>query len=282
MIDLDRMEQQLSMALTATPQGAPAPAKRERTARRALRKAPAQETMSVPALLELGLIDEAEARISATTDRLDALTWATMRSLLLGHREPVAAGLAKLAELARTTQDREASERYWVQRFWAAYEWGDYGERLDVLDHCRERAYRFDEPRWWGNLTLLLAAMDNQDEAVRAFDETQANLGGVAKDVVWLDALTNLIDAAALLGDSARVATCHRSLRWPPGRAVVVGDGVVCKGSIDRYRGLGYAAMGKWKQADECFGSAEALHHEIGAGPLLARTRQARSSAIAA
>ena len=238
--------------------------------------------MSVPALLELGLIDEAEARIAATTDRLDALTWATMRSLLLGHREPVAAGLRKLGELVGTTQDREAWERYWIQRFWAAFEWGSHDERLDVLDHCRERAYRFDELHWWANLALLLAAMGKHDEAFRAFDETQGHLAGVAKDAVWLDELTNLIEAGALLADAERVAACHRSLRWPDGRVVVVGNGVVCKGSIDRYRALGYAALGRWKQAEQSFASAEALHQEIGAGPLLARTRQQARGPLAA
>lgn len=305
-IDLDLMDEQLSMALTGTKRRPPAPARvaapapapaavrrpepspapapaSKRTTRRAVRKAPAPASLSLPGLLELGLIDEAEARIAAATDRLDALTWATMRSLLLGHREPVAAGLAKLAELARTTQGREAWERYWIQRFWAAFEWGDHDERLVVLDHCRERAYRFDELRWWGNLTLLLAAMGKHDEAFQAFDETQALLGGGAKDGIWLDALTNLVDAAALLGDAERLAASHRALRCPEGRVVVVGDGVVCKGSVDRYRALGYAALGKWKQADECFRSAEALHREIGAGPLLARTRrQASGSPVAA
>lgn len=28
----------------------------------------------------------------------------------------------------------------------------------EVLEHCRERAYRFDELHWWANLTLLLTA----------------------------------------------------------------------------------------------------------------------------
>ena len=50
--------------------------------------------------------------------------------------------------------------------------------------------------------------------------------------------------------------------------------GIVCKGSVDRYKALGYAALGKWKQADRYFRRAETLHLEIGAGPLLARTRQ--------
>src|SRR5215212_4414496 len=115
----------------------------------ALRKAlSGGPSMSLPALLEAGMIDEVEARIASTTDRLDALTWATMRSLLLGHREPAAAGVGKLGELARTSQAREPWERYWIQRFWAAFEWGGPDERFEVLEHCRERSYRFDELHW--------------------------------------------------------------------------------------------------------------------------------------
>ena len=253
----------------------PAPPEGEKTARRAPRKAPwRRPSPSVSALLELGMIDEAEARIASTTDRLDALTWATMRSLLLGHRGPAAAGIEKLRELARTSQAREPWERYWIQRFWAAFEWGSHDERLDVLEHCRERAYRFDELHWWANLTLMLAATGMHEEAFSAFDETQRFVSRVPKDLVWLDELTNLIEAAALLGDPDRLSACHRALRWPDGRVVVVGNAVVCKGSVDRYKALGYAALGKWKHADRYFLRAETLHLEIGAGPLLARTRQ--------
>jgi tetratricopeptide (TPR) repeat protein len=251
--------------------------------RRVLRRGrPGGRSVSLAALLELGMIDEVETRIASTTDRLDALTWTTMRSLLLGHREPVAAGIAKLGELARTSQAAEPWERYWIQRFWAAYEWGSHDERLDVLEHCRERAYRFDELHWWANLTLLLAATGTYEEAVRAFDETHRCVSAVRKDVVWLDELTNLIEAAALLGDPDRLAACHRALRWPDGRVVVVGNGIVCKGSVDRYKALGYAALGRWKQADRYFQSAETLHQEIGAGPLLARTRRQARDYLAA
>ena len=252
-----------------------APANGEETSRRAPRKARRRRpSPSVAGLLELGRMDDVEAQIASTTDRLDALTWATMRSLLLGHREPAADGIDKLGELARTSHARETWERYWIQRFWAAFEWGGHDERLDVLEHCRERAYRFDELHWWANLTLLLAANGTHDEAFSAFDETQRFVSRVPKDRVWLDELTNLIEAAALLGDPDRLAGCHRALRWPDGRVVVVGNGIVCKGSVDRYKALGYAALGKRKQAERYFRKAEALHLEIGAGPLLARTRQ--------
>src|SRR5579885_693669 len=91
-----------------------APPRTERTTRRARRGRPAP---SMSSLLELGMIDEVEARIASTTDRLDALTWATMRALLLGQRGPAAAGIEKLGELARASEDRGATERHWLQRF---------------------------------------------------------------------------------------------------------------------------------------------------------------------
>ena len=258
---------QAAIRLTAPPTG-------ERISRRAPRKAPWRRPPGVSTLLELGMIDEVEARIASATDRLDALTWANMRSLLLGHRGPAETGIEKLRELARTSDDREPWERYWIQRFWAAFEWGSRDERLDVLEHCRERAYRFDELHWWANLTLLLAATGTYEEAFSAFDETHRFVSRVPKDLVWLDELTNLNEAAALLGDTDRLAACHRALRWPDGRVVVVGNGLVCKGSVDRSKALGYAALGRDRQADRYFRRAETLHLEIGAGPLLVRTRQ--------
>jgi hypothetical protein len=64
---------------------------------------------------------------------------------------------------------------------------------------------------------------------------------------------------------------------------VIVGPAVVCKGSIDRYRALALAALGRRAEADHCFGAAAAAHRAAGAGPLLARTlAQAQRLGLAA
>jgi tetratricopeptide (TPR) repeat protein len=237
----------------------------------------------VRGLLELGLIGEVDARIAAATDPRDGVAWTTMRALLDGREDAARAGVEALAAHARATDDAAVWERYWIQRFWVAVEWGTVPERYDLLDHCRERAYRFDELGWWGDLTLLLATVGNTDEAARAFDVALALLGSQAKDDAWLDAATNLVEAAALLGDASRAGLVHGRVVWPEGRMVVVGPAIVCKGSIDRYRALGLAALGRWAEADECFRAAAAAHREIGAGPLLARTlRQADRARAAA
>jgi hypothetical protein len=186
-----------------------------------------------------------------------------------------------LLGLARATEDPETWDRYWAQRFWAVLEWGGEDDRYEVLDHCRGRAYRFDELVWWGRLTLLLASMGKVEEAVRAFDGGLAVLERAPRDDRWTDALTDLVEGAALAGDWGRAALLQRAV--PEGGLVVVGPGVVCKGSFDRYRALGFLSIGDWARATRCFDSAAAAHQAIGAAPLLARTlAQARSVPVAA
>jgi tetratricopeptide (TPR) repeat protein len=222
-----------------------------------------------------------DALIAAATDRLDQTTWATMRALLRGKRDAVRIGIDALARLGQDGS-HEALARAWTVRLWDALEWGSQDERLDVLDHCRERAYRFDDLAWWGNLTLLLVVMGKQDEALRAFDQALPLAAGAPRDGARLDAVTNLVEAAAILGDAGRAALAGRELHTPTGRLVVVGDAVVCKGSVDRYLGLLHAAAGHWGDAAEYFRSAESAHRSLGAELLVARTRQQASGVLAA
>ena len=301
MIDLDRMEAQLSAALTEragppsatvrpgpvpapTPAPAPiSPAPAPRARRRSRPEPPAPPpSAGVRELVELGMLDQVSARAAGAANRCDQLTWTTMRALLEGRSDAAHKGIAELEALAKAG-DPEAGARAGAQRFWAAFEWGTDDERLDVLDHCRTRAYRYDDLDWWGNLTLLLAAMGKGDEAVRAFDATLPLLAASPRDAVRLDVVTNLVEAAALLRDAGRVALAGRELRTPTGRLVVVGDGVVCKGSVDRYLGLIHAAVGDSSKAGGYFRSAESAHRALGSEPLLARTlHQASGLLIAA
>lgn len=274
MIDLDRIEAQLA-ALTGAADPLPvAPRPNPKpSGKRRQRDAGPPPMATVRELLELGRIDEVDARIAARLIPVDKVTWTTMRALLDGRSDSVHAGIRALVELGEAG-DAGALAGAWIQRFWAAFEWGTDAERYHLLDHSRERAYRFDDLGWWGHLTLLLAAMGKADEATRAFDATVALLGGAATGPLALDVVTNLVEAAAWLGDAGRAAAAGRLLNCPAGRLVVVGDGVVCKGSVDRYLALVHAAAGRWADAAECFRRAEKIHGAIGAAPLLARTRQ--------
>ncbi|MDQ6725874.1 MAG: hypothetical protein M3066_06890, partial [Actinomycetota bacterium] len=235
------------------------------------------------ALLEQGRLEEADAEMADAGGGADATTWTTMRALLDGQRPAVAAGLAAMLDLARASGEACTWDRYWTQRWWAALEWGDENERYEVLDHCRTRAYRHGDLAWWGRLTLSLAGLGRTEEAVRAFDEAHRLLAGSAPSDVRLDVLSDLVEGAAVLGDASRIVLAHRSVDWPEGRLVVVGPAVLCKGSVDRYRGLGLAAAGRWPEAGDCFRAAAEVHRALGAGPLLDRThRQAERCRSAA
>ncbi len=304
MIDLDGLDEQLTSAVTVgarpgrgpavaaetrpapRPPGAGASARVVRDRRRAGAVAvpapsgprpasgpePASCAPDLRRLVELGRFEQADAQVAADSDRCHAAAWATMRALLAGERDAFGAGLSDVLELARATGEAAVRERYWAPRLWAALEWGDDAERYDVLDHCRERAYRFDELEWWANLTLLLATMGKADEAARAFDATAELLARAARGPVWLDAATNLVEGAFLLGDPGRAALVPRTVLEADGQLVVVGPAAVCKGSIERYRALVHAAAGRWTEAADGFRAAASAHRAIGAGPLLART----------
>lgn len=287
MIDLDRMEAQLAAALTdvASPAAAhavrPAPARPRRRPHPEPAAPPAPGDGGVRELLELGMLDEVAARAAGAAHQRDRLAWTTMRALLDGRSDAAHKGVAELEALGKAG-DPKAASRASVQRFWTAFEWGTDDERIDALDRCRTRAYRYDDLEWWGNLTVLLAAMGKGDEGARAFDAALPLVVAAPPGAMRLDVVSNLIEAAALLRDPSRVALAGRELRTPTGRLVVVGDALVCKGSVDRYLGLIHAAVGDSAKAGAFFRSAEAAHRAMDAGPLLARTLQQASGLLVA
>jgi tetratricopeptide (TPR) repeat protein len=226
----------------------------------------------VAQLLRDGRVDEArrQIRVSAADPR-EAAALATMLALFEGRHDDARRSAENLRMLASAACDAEGLDRYWLQRFWLALDWGDSEERYEVLDYCRERAYRYDDLSWRGRLTLLLARLGRLDEARREIETAFEMLGRIPQDHVWLDVATDLAETAALLGD-ARVATAlARSLAKERPVLVVVGGGWICKGSLARYRGLLAAMLGDWRECDTQFGIAVDASRAFGARPALAR-----------
>ena len=168
---------------------------------------------------------------------------------------------------------RKAAESgsHW-QRFWIAVEWGGEDECYDLLDQCRSRAYTHDELAWRAALTLLLADLGRRDEAVRELDASTAECEALPRDATWVDMVTDLAEAAFLLGDADRARRLHGWLARVPDQLVVVGPGDVCKGSLSRYRAGLAGTLGAWAEADEGFRVAVDVHRALGARPLLVRT----------
>ena len=237
----------------------------------------------VPELIEAGRMDEAHRHIAAhallaeesgsPAACRDAAAWATMAALLDGRQDDARDGAELVLALGREARDPGAVDRYWAQRFWVVLEWGDEEERFEALDHCREKAYRHDDPSWRGALTLLLARMGRTEEAGRELDFcTSRCLGGSLRDRVWTDIATNLAESAALLGDPRRAALVQRALLGAPDGFVLGGGGWVCKGSVARFQGMLAAVTCRWTDCDDHFARAVAVHRSLGAPVLLART----------
>lgn len=160
------------------------------------------------------------------------------------------------------------------ERFWLVLQWGGENERYELLDDCRRRAYTHGELPWRAALTLLLADLGRRDEATRELEATVAECHGLARDARWLDMVTNLAEAAFLLGDLERAKTLQKWLADLPEQMVFAGPGGVCKGSLGRYQAHAAAVVGAWGQVDRGFRTAVDAHRALAERPLLARTLQ--------
>ena len=222
-------------------------------------------------LVEDGELLQADRLMADFPGRRETVSWATMRALLDGSQDTARAENQAMRDLAQESRDREAMDRYWLQRFWLVVAWGTDDERHELAERCRDRAYRDGDLGWTAALAVLLAQMGKADEAGEAFEDAFSRLGR-AEESIQLEVATNLVEAAALLGDAFFAARLHYTLVWTPGRLVTVGGGWICRGAIERFRALGEVAVGMFAEADEDFGRAVARHRALGAPPLLAQT----------
>ena len=127
---------------------------------------------------------------------------------------------------------------------------------------------------WRPGLALLYLELGQRDKA-RAEFETLAvgDLTSIPRDGRWLYCVVYLSEVCAGLGDAVRAAALYRLLLPYAGRNIVLGAGIVCGGSADRYLGLLCAAMARWPEAQRHFEQALAMNANIGARVPLAHTR---------
>ena len=107
---------------------------------------------------------------------------------------------------------------------------------------------------WRPGLALLYLELGQRDKA-RAEFETLAvgDLTSIPRDGRWLYCVVYLSEVCAGLGDAVRAAALYRLLLPYAGRNIVLGAGIVCGGSADRYLGLLCAAMARWPEAQRAF-----------------------------
>jgi DNA-binding CsgD family transcriptional regulator len=127
---------------------------------------------------------------------------------------------------------------------------------------------------WRPGLALVYLEMDQHDNARAEYEKVAADdFASIPRDGRWLYCMVYLSEVCAALGDAARAALLHQLLLPYAGRNIVLGAGIACCGSADRYLGLLCAAMARWPEAQRHFEQALAMNAKIRARVPLAHTQ---------
>jgi DNA-binding NarL/FixJ family response regulator len=127
---------------------------------------------------------------------------------------------------------------------------------------------------WRPGLALVYLELAQQDEAYAEFEKLAADdFTGMPRDGRWLYCMVYLSEVSAALGDAARAAVLYRLISPYAGRNIVLGAGIACCGSADRYLGLLCTTMSRWPEAQRHFDEALAMNERTGARVALAYTR---------
>lgn len=127
---------------------------------------------------------------------------------------------------------------------------------------------------WRPGLALIYLELGQREEAHAAFEKLAAeDFATIRRDGRWLYCIVYLSEVCAALGDAARAEGLYRLLSPYAGRNIVLGAGIACGGSADRYLGLLCAAMARAQEAQQHFEQALAMNARIGARVQLAHNQ---------
>jgi DNA-binding CsgD family transcriptional regulator len=127
---------------------------------------------------------------------------------------------------------------------------------------------------WRPGLALIYLELGQREEARAEYEKlASGDFLTIPRDGRWLYCIVYLSEVCAALGDAARAATLYRLLSPYAGRNIVLGSGIACCGSADRYLGLLCTVMRRWSEAQEHFEQALGMNTRIGARVALAYTQ---------
>jgi DNA-binding CsgD family transcriptional regulator len=127
---------------------------------------------------------------------------------------------------------------------------------------------------WRPGLALVYLELGQRDDGRAEFEKLAADdFAAVPRDGRWHYCMVYLSEVCAALGDAARATVLHRLLLPYTGRNIVLGSGIACCGSADRFLGLLCATMGRWSEAQQHFEEALAMNGRIGARAPRAHTQ---------
>jgi DNA-binding CsgD family transcriptional regulator len=231
--------------------------------------------------LELGNIRAAEADLDALA-RVDArVRQRTYSIAMVGHQIMLALMRGELGEAERRISQAMKLQRnvsaphddqLSVMIFSLRREQGRLGEIQPILSSFLQQ--QAVATMWLPGLALIQVELGQLDDARRTFERMSADgFANIPRDGRWYHCTVYLSEVCAALGDAARATMLYRMLQPAAGRNLVLGGGLVCSGSADRYLGLLATTMSHWTVAIGHFEKALEMNLKIGAHVPLAHTR---------
>jgi DNA-binding CsgD family transcriptional regulator/tetratricopeptide (TPR) repeat protein len=196
--------------------------------------------------------------------------YASALALLEGRLAEAEAAAERSRDWGRLLIGRDASGVYGVQMFSIRREQGRLAEFAPVMRVLA--ATGRDDGAWRPGLTAVLAELGMDDELRRELEQVHAVGLEPFRSGLWVASLTYLTDAAYVAGDTTIAALVYPELAPLSGFNVMIGHGVACYGSADRYLGMLAAVLGEPDRARAHFEAALAANQRMGATTWLAHT----------
>jgi DNA-binding CsgD family transcriptional regulator/tetratricopeptide (TPR) repeat protein len=234
----------------------------------------------VPGLIALGDLDTAARELAAVRAMAERLRqpftlhvaehYASTLALCRGELAEAEAAAKRSHAWSRLLSGRPASSVHGIQMFGILREQGRLGEIAAVtrLLAARERA----GGAWRPGLAALLAELGLQDEARRELARVRRDGLDSLRSSLWVGSLTYLTDACAAVADEELAELLYPELAPLAEGNVVIGHGVACYGSADRYLGMLAATLGDHDAAVDHFERALAFNRRMGATTWVAHT----------
>jgi tetratricopeptide (TPR) repeat protein len=197
-----------------------------------------------------------------------------MRAMLGGRFDEAEGAIEEVFRLSDRADDPEATIA-WCQRWWLVLERGNLEEMARITPSIRTLAAHQgpSRPAWLAGLALHDARLGAHKAAQVAVGHlVDRDLRALPRNAVWLNTLTHLADAVALLGDERRAVVLYDLLGPYSDRMALVDRAIICKGAVAYYLGLLARTMGDTERAARHFDAALKIYRRIGAAPLAART----------
>ena len=243
------------------------------------------------ALLELGDLRTADRELAPYAQRARALrqpshlwflaTWQAMRAGMSGDFDRAERLARDAYEIGERAQDPDAAQCYTVQIF--AFRSGRKPPDDIELPARNFAAEMAAVPAWRAATALLYADLGLDAAARQEFEQLAANdFADLPRNADWMIAMASLSQLCAYLRDGARGALLYERFLPYAERLVVVGHGLVCLGSVERFLALLAASQRRWEEAEAHFAAAEQRNRELGAVPLVVLTQREHATMLLA